>query len=381
MKRTNFSNQVGRSTSQYELNSSVLEKFMDACLTRNNICVRLGCICLIISSSLMTVSCRSSENGKDEDSGIKQAITMYKEFLNEVNGYKDKDISNLITLCKRWYALRDTVSTALPHDTLIVHGCAERDEFMNINDSIVSKITEIIRSNEYTLTDYLNIRFALGYIPNEERYRPHIKTGYEFFSSLDYVNPYQGDCKTAIDRYASFLKNTLKKGISSQKELESFIAVEDRNFRTSLRFLHDLGENSLAPINEMTGEVIGRISFELIDSCKPFEKEKVLVMMVMRSNRRLIANAWQCAKDIQDGKLRKDAELYTAYFWMLLNPFIYIDDIAVCLMPEELKAQYYRLAATMPELMAPIIKELPVEAFNLKLLPTELIIAYLTKIR
>ena len=73
--------------------------------------------------------------------------------------------------------------------------------------------------------------------------------------------------------------------------------------------------------------------------------------------------------------------MYAAYFWMLLNPFIYIDDIAVCLMSEELKAQYYRLAALMPELMEPISKRLPVGRFSLEELPKELIVAYLTQIR
>ena len=53
MKRTNFSNQVDRSTSDYELNSSVLTKFVGACsVNKNDLCIRIGCICLIISSSV-----------------------------------------------------------------------------------------------------------------------------------------------------------------------------------------------------------------------------------------------------------------------------------------------------------------------------------------
>jgi hypothetical protein len=50
-------------------------------------------------------------------------------------------------------------------------------------------------------------------------------------------------------------------------------------------------------------------------------------------------------------------------------------------MSEELKAQYYRLAALMPELMEPISKRLPVGRFSLEELPKELIVAYLTQIR
>lgn len=383
MKRTNFSNQVDRSTSIYRLNSSVLTKFVEVCsASRNGLCIRIGCICLIISSSFIATSC-SSGNGKGTDENdARKALAAYKGFLDEVKAYSGKESSTLIDLCRRWYALRDSVAASMPHDSVVVHGCpAEPEEFMRINDSIASRIAKIVRFNDYTLTDYLNFRFALGYLPHEEKYHPHVKSCHDFYANLDFVNPYQGDCNTAINRYASFLNNILKKGVNNQKELESFICIEDRNFRTSLRFLHNLGDNSLENINKMTKEIIERISLNLMDSCDSFNREKALVLMVMRSNRRLITNAWQCAKDIQEGKLKEEPELYAAYFWMLLYPFIHIDDIAVCLMSEELKAQYYRLAALMPELMAPIAKRIPVGHFSLEELPKELIVAYLTQIR
>ena len=383
MKRTNFSNQVDRTISYYELNSSVLAKFIGACsANKNDLCIRIGCICMIISSSFIGASCSSDNRTNGEGGGTRQALSIYKGFLDEVNAFNEKETAKLVDLCRRWYALRDSVAASLPHDSIVMHGYpAGQGEFININDSIASRIAMIVRSNDYTLTDYLNFRFALGYIPHEEKYRPYIKPGHDFFANLDFVNPYQGNCRTTIDRYESFLNNTLKKGISTQKELESFICVEDRNFRTSLKFLHNLGDNSLERVNEMTKEIIGRVSLNLIDSCDAFNREKALVLMVMRSNRRLTANAWQCAKDIQEGRLKEEAELYAAYFWMLLNPFIYIDDIAVCLMSEELKAQYYRLAALMPELMEPISKRLPIGRFSLEELPKELIVAYLTQIR
>mgnify|MGYP003292453405 FL=1 len=383
MKRTNFSNQVDRTISDYELNSSVLAKFIGACsANKNDLCIRIGCICMIISSSFIGASCSSDNRINGEGGGTRQALSIYKGFLDEVNAFNEKETAKLVDLCRRWYALRDSVAASLPHDSIVMHGYpAGQGEFININDSIASRIAMIVRSNDYTLTDYLNFRFALGYIPHEEKYRPYIKPGHDFFANLDFVNPYQGNCRTTIDRYESFLNNTLKKGISTQKELESFICVEDLNFRTSLKFLHNLGDNSLERVNEMTKEIIGSVSLNLIDSCDAFNKEKSLVLMVMRSNRRLTANAWQCAKDIQEGRLKAEEKLYAAYFWMLLNPFIYIDDIAVCLMSEELKAQYYRLAALMPELMEPISKRLPVGRFSLEELPKELIVAYLTQIR
>ena len=383
MKRTNFSNQVDRSTSTYKLNSSVLTKFVEVCsANRNGLCIRIGCICLIISSSLITASC-SSGNGQDTgENDVRKALTAYKGFLDEVKAYSGKESSTLIDLCRRWYALRDSVAASMPHDSVVVHGCpADTEEFMRINDSIASCIAKIVRPNDYTLTDYLNFRFGLGYIPHEEKYHPHIKPCNDFYANLDFVNPYQGDCRTAIDRYASFLNNMLKKGINTQKELESFICFEDRNFRTSLKFLHNMGDNSLEHINKMTKEIIEKISLNLIDSCDSFNREKALVLMIMRSNRRLITNAWQCAKDIQEGRLKEEPELYAAYFWMLLYPFIYIDDIAICLMSEELKAQYYRLAALMPDLITPIAKRIPVGHFSMEELPKELIVAYLTQIR
>ena len=78
MKRTNFSNQVDRSTSDYELNSSVLTKFVGACsVNKNDLCIRIGCICLIISSSFIGSSCTSG-NGQNGDEGdTRQSLSIY----------------------------------------------------------------------------------------------------------------------------------------------------------------------------------------------------------------------------------------------------------------------------------------------------------------
>ena len=43
MKRTNYLNQVDRRCSDYELNSSVLTKFVGVCsANKNNLCIRIG---------------------------------------------------------------------------------------------------------------------------------------------------------------------------------------------------------------------------------------------------------------------------------------------------------------------------------------------------
>ena len=164
MKRTNYLNQVDRSNSDYELNSSVLTKFVGACsVNKNDLCIRIGCICLIISSSFIGSSCSSGNGHNGDEDDTRQTLSIYKGFLDEVNDFNEKETAKLVELCRRWYASRDSGAASFPHDAIVVHGYpSEQEEFININDSIATRIAKIVRSNDYTLTDYLNFRLHWG---------------------------------------------------------------------------------------------------------------------------------------------------------------------------------------------------------------------------
>jgi len=348
-------------------------------LRRLGICIRQGSISLL--ALLVVSSCSSGTEPQDEKlSEPCEALTIYRSLLDDVRCAEVDDITQLTAFCSAWFSLRDSIAGVF-HDGPHASCPSVSDELLAVNDSIVSRLASIVASNEYTLTDYMNMRLALATLPDKERYRDHITQGNAFFASLDSVDVLQGDCRSLIGRYIAFLEETQQHGIATQEELEAFLRNEDRYFRSLLVHLCDMNLYPSEQVSDLTAEVVNAISATLDAPDVPFDSDMALVYMIMRSSRRLLANARQCAEDMQGGNIRYDAARAAASFWMLLQPFLYMDDTAICMLSDEQAALMLQLSERMPGLLAPLVAHIPAEHFDVGQLSKELIITYLTRIR
>lgn len=348
-------------------------------LRRLGRCIRQGSISLI--ASLVVSSCSSGtepQDTKSSESG--EALTIYRSFLDDVHCVEVDDIAQLTALCSAWLSLRDSIGGVF-HDGLHAAWSSVSDELLAVNDSIKTRLAAIVSSNEYTLTDYLNMRLALATIPDKERFHDHIAQGNAFFSSLDSVGILQDDCRNLIEHYVAFLEETKRHGIVTQEELEAFLCSEDRYSRSLLVYFSDMNLYQSERVSDLTAEVVNAIGATLDAPDVPFDSDKALVYMIMRSSRRLLANAWQCAENMRSGDIRYDAERAEAYFWILLQPFLYMDDTAICMLSDEQRIRMLQLSERMPELLAPLVAHIPAEHFDVGKLSKELIITYLTRIR
>lgn len=342
-------------------------------------CIRRGCISLF--AFLVVSSCSSGTEPQDGKlSEPCEALTIYRSLLDDVRCDEVDDITQLTAFCSAWFSLRDSIAGVF-HDGPHATWSSVSDELLAVNDSIKTGLAAIVSSNEYSLTDYMNMRLALATLPDMERYRDHIAQGNAFFASLDSVDVLQGDCRCLIERYVAFLEETQQHGIATQEELEAFLCNEDRYFRSLLVHLCDMNLYPSEQVSDLTAEVVNAISVTLDAPGVPFDSDKALVYMIMRSSRRLLANAWQCAENMQSGNVSYDAERAEAYFWMLLQPFLYMDDTAICMLSDEQRTCMLQLSERMPGLLAPLVAHIPAEHFDVGQLSKELIITYLTRIR
>lgn len=349
-------------------------------LRRLGRCIRQGSISLL--AFLVVSSCSSGtepQDGKSSESG--EALTIYRSFLDDVRSAEVNDIAQLTALCSAWLSLRDSIGGVF-HDGLHATWSSVSDELLAVNDSIKTRLAVIVSLfNEYTLTDYMNIRLALATIPDKERYHDHITQGDAFFASLDSVGILQGDCRNLIEHYVAFLEETKRHGIATQEELEAFLCSEDRYFHSLLVHFSDINLYQSERVSDLTAEVVNAIGATLDAHDVPIDSDKVIVYMIMRSSRRLLASAWQCAENMRSGNIRYDAERAEAYFWILLQPFLYMDDTAICMLSDEQRVRMLQLSERMPGLLAPLVAHIPAEHFDVGQLSKELIITYLTRIR
>ena len=79
------------------------------------------------------------------------------------------------------------------------------------------------------------------------------------------------------------------------------------------------------------------------------DSKKALVLMSMRTNRRLILNAKTCLENISQGH-RLTEEQQNAYFWMIIQPYIAIDSFGMAVLTNAQKNELTEMADTIHRL-------------------------------
>ena len=83
--------------------------------------------------------------------------------------------------------------------------------------------------------------------------------------------------------------------------------------------------------------------------------------------------------DIRTGKVKTIAQ-QTAYFWMVLQPFISIDDFGMAVLSVEQKKQFEKLASDAPQVIKMLTKNLNMESETTDNLPNLFIKLYISKL-
>lgn len=161
-----------------------------------------------------------------------------------------------------------------------------------------------------------------------------------FFNALEKQAAFKDD-KQLIAKYQQFLSRTLKNGIRKKAELMDFIKEEDCFFKGFLSNMHKLSSHSLSEITHSTEEVCALI-YQNSGTPELTSKDAV-IYMAMRTNQRLLLNAQVCIKDVKGGRA-KQATQYSAYIWMVSQPFVLIDDFGLALLTESQMATFKHVA-------------------------------------
>ena len=163
----------------------------------------------------------------------------------------------------------------------------------------------------------------------------------KFFEGMDSIPLYKGDKTRILTTYYFFLEKVKKEGIANQAQFLAFLKTEDRLFRTFLSHLHEMSDVSVSHITRGTKDVCKMIA----QSSKKgnFPARDAVAYMAVRTNRRIIANAQTCIADVKNGKITS-VEQKTAYFWMILQPFLSIDDFGMAMLSEKQRKDLVQLS-------------------------------------
>lgn len=158
----------------------------------------------------------------------------------------------------------------------------------------------------------------------------------KFFMSLDKSPIFDKDVHEGIANYSNFLLGSKAHGIKSKKELVAFLHEEDRHFRTFLANIDECSSMGMTEITNNTADICSNIYKAASEGILP--TSETLVLMSMRTDRRLILNAQVCHDVLKRGKI-KSANQANAYLWMMLQPYLSMDALAIAMLtPQQIQA-------------------------------------------
>ena len=294
----------------------------------------------IILAILLLASC--SKNASESSfHDAREALDAQKVFLSRMKSDKDLSMEHLADKISKWRTLEDSVSACLMRDTIKKAHSFPLEEFSNVHDSIRDEFMRIATAKRRTFKDVLLLKMKASPYKGKKETDSLSLVASKFFESMDTIPLYKGDKTRILTTYHFFLEKVKKEGIANQSQFLAFLKTEDRLFRTFLSHLYEMSDVSVSHITSGTEDVCKMIAQSSRKGNIP--ARDAVAYMAVRTNRRIIANAQTCVADIKSGKVTS-AEQRTAYFWMILQPFLSIDDFGMAMLSENQRKDLVQLS-------------------------------------
>lgn len=316
--------------------------------------------------SMICTSC-SSDGHNYLSKSSDELVKGYRAYYQELKAMQSVPKTKLPNMVADWRTRRDTLNAVLSRDTVQIPHTDMEGEFRMIHDSIRTEMLRLTRAHTYTYTDVVAFKEASSSYIDDEDLKNAAKEAEPFFSSLDKLTAKTIPAGGELAIYQRYLNATIAKGIHSRDDMLSFIKGEDMHFRNFLLRLSELSGNKVSEITQAT-ERCCMLVFKAANK-KEISFRDALVYMTMRTNRRVLLNSQACIKDIRDGHITDDAQA-KAYFYMLLQPYISIDQVGIATFTTSGRRQLMEVADAMPQMIIKLNSHLDIRQDRLERMPS-----------
>lgn len=299
---------------------------------------------LICSISLGIRSCSGSELYDFRTSS--QAIGCYRDYLTTLKRTQKTNGELFCQEVNRWHEIRDTITAFLANDTTMTRESALAASFYDINDSIRYEFLRLAETWKCSFNDLIRIKEGTTPFRDDTEIIDASQKASRFFLDLDTVKIAASKKQEAIYKYRIMLSEIEKEGINTSGDLMKFLIQEDVCFRSFLTHLYELDGDNISDITESTERICQQIFINARDG--KLDKKQVVTFMSMRTVRRLLQNSTVCVKDIAHRKMRSEVQA-NAYLWMIIQPFMNIDQLAIAMITPEGRKELGYIADQLPK--------------------------------
>ena len=297
-------------------------------------------VCSILSA-LVSCSEKDSLNFHSSD----EALLAYQNYLASIKETKTSNTANFCKAIKTWKETTDTVYHYLMKDSVFLKDIRCAEKFSSIHDSIRFELLRLTETWRYSYEDVLKIKEQTSSFHDDKELQEAVSAAQPFFQTLDSISPYEDDKASILAKYRLLLKETKEAGINSRQDMLDFIRKEDLVFRSFLSHLYEMDNEPLADITQETESICRNIFVAARDG--KISARDAMVYMSMRTVRRLLQNSTACISDINRQQMKSKAQ-GNAYLWMIIQPFISIDQFAIATLTPQEHSQFNYVITQLP---------------------------------
>lgn len=316
-------------------------------MKRKQIKEKLIMFAVLLAGALMffmVKECRMSKNAVADDNlafrTSYDALNYYGMFLENIVPEKIKDTDCFSKTIQEWIYVSDTVYHYLMKDSIYINNVEVARQYASIHDSIIDKIVKLSGSGKYSYKDIIKIKHQTTSYADDRRTLQYAREAEPFFDSLDTLSLLTGDKNKILTEYTKYLRHIKRNGIYDKDGMLMFLRKEDVLFRSFLAHLNEMSDKGVMEIIKDTDTICNNI---FVASNKglitPIE---TMVYMSIRTARRLLLNSQTCIDNINSGNF--SIQQGDAYKWMILQPFISIDQFSMATMTSRDNIRFHIIA-------------------------------------
>lgn len=295
---------------------------------------------------LFLTSCLISCDKHPSFSNSTEAVNGCHEVLAELKSKKDVDNEELTKLTAQWLETQDSAYSVFGKDSAITLRSPVALAYFMVSDSIRHEITRLAFSKPRTLKDvmYLKLNTAMERekVKKSNTYQDAVK----FYDNLDNQSIYSSP-KMTLSAYYILLKSV--KTFKQERQLLDFIREEDKCFRSLMTYLSKVPNEDLQNLTNATTVIFDNL-YSSVGKKEDDVNDRTMLYLTMRFNRRIIQNAMACRNDILNNQ-RLDRDQRANYKWMLIQPFMAIDDYSTAVLSDGQRESLLKLTDELPSLL------------------------------
>lgn len=312
---------------------------------KKNLVITLAILMAGLLLMMSLKACQNVSNNYINNSGTfysySEALQYYNQYLMNLQGSKANDAESLAKQLNNWRIVSDTVYHYLMIDSIYINNVLVADGFDRTHDKCREEFIKMINAGLWSYSDIVEIKRSTSSFSEDNLVLQCAKKAQIFYDTFE--EPTLSIKKELLlEEYSKFLFEAKHKSYD-MNEMLYFIRREDIFFRTFLAYLDDINDEAVVNIAQDTDSVCGRIMLSAKSGM--LDLREAVVFLSIRTGRRLIQNSRCCLENI--GQALQDSIKTEAYKWMIVQPFVSIDQLAMATMPKNDMDQFKTIATKL----------------------------------